>query len=133
MSVYVCLRVAAEAYAVPVGDVREVLEAVPVTAVPRALPEILGVRNLRGQILPVASLALILGRQVTAPSALLLVAESGGLQAGFAIDEVTGVGELSGPTGPAESPMLTGAVLAGGELVGFIDMARVFGSLARSP
>jgi chemotaxis signal transduction protein len=90
----------------------------------------LGVRNLRGLILPVADLALLLGIPRTAPPILLLVAEAGGRQAGFAIDEVSEVGELADPTEETASDLLTGAALAGGSLIGVIDVTRVFDVLA---
>ena len=61
MRVYVRLRVAAETYAMPVEHVLEVAEIGLVRAVPRARPEMLGVWNLRGQILPVVDLAQLLG------------------------------------------------------------------------
>ena len=125
------LRISAEAYAIPVGNVREITPLGELTAVPGALPGVLGVRNLRGQILAVADLALVLGLAPITSPALLLVAEAGDLQAGLAVDEVTAVSELPGPAQAAASALLTGSALAGGELIGFIDMTRVFGALAR--
>jgi len=132
VSVYVRLRVAAEAYAIPVENVREITPLGELTAVPGALPEMLGVRNLRGQILPVADLALVLGLTAATAPALLLVAEAGDLQAGLAVDAVTAVSELPGPAEAAGSALLTGSALTGGDLIGFIDMTRVFGLLGRS-
>jgi purine-binding chemotaxis protein CheW len=130
---YVRLRVASEAYAMPVEHVLEVGGLGPVTAVPGAPPAMLGVLNLRGQILPVVDLALLLGIPRTSPPERLLVAESGGRQAGFAIDEVQWVGELPGPAQETESDLLLGATLADGGLIGLIDMPRVFDSLAGTP
>jgi chemotaxis signal transduction protein len=132
VSVYVRLRVAAEAYAMPVENVLQVAELGDVTAVPGSRPEMLGVRNLRGQILPVVDLALLLGIPRTAPPTRLLVAEAGGRQAGFAIDQVSEVGDLEDPTEETDSDMLVGAALAGGDLIGVIDVTRVFDSLERA-
>jgi purine-binding chemotaxis protein CheW len=129
VSVYVRLRVGSEAYAMPVEHVREVVGLGEVAVVPGSRPEMLGVRNLRGQILPVVDLALLLGIDVTAPPTRLLVAEAGGRAAGFAIDAVSEVGELQDPTEEAESDLLIGATLAGGDLIGLIDVPRVFDSL----
>jgi len=129
VSVYVRLRVHSEALAMPVEHVIEVAELGQVAAVPRARPEMLGVRNLRGQILPVVDLALLLGiRQVRRP-ARLLVAEDGGRRAGFAVEQVSGVGELGEPTEEAVSSLLVGAALADGDLIGVIDVPRVFDAL----
>jgi chemotaxis signal transduction protein len=133
VSVHVRLRVAGEAYAVPVGSVLEVVGLGQVTAVPGARPELLGVLNLRGQILAVADLAPILGLRRIAPAARMLVAQSAERQAGFVIDEVSEVGELSDPTEPTESAMLAGATLTDGELIGVIDLDRVFDALMQSP
>src|SRR6202035_1058721 len=94
MPVYVQLTVASEAYAMPVGNVLEVADLGRVRGVPGAPPEVLGVRNRRGQILPVVDLALLLGIARTGPPGRLLVAETKECQAGFAIDEVSWVGDL---------------------------------------
>jgi purine-binding chemotaxis protein CheW len=132
VSVHVRLRVASEAYAVPVEHVLEVADLGHVWAVPRARPELLGVRNLRGQILPVVDLTLLFGIPRTVPPTRLLVAEAGGRRAGFAIDEVSGVGQLGDPAEETESDLLLGAVLGEGELIGVIDVVRVFDSLERA-
>jgi purine-binding chemotaxis protein CheW len=132
VSVHVRLRVASEAYAVPVEHVLEVADLGQVWAVPRARPELLGVRNLRGQILPVVDLTLLFGIPRTVPPTRLLVAEAGGRRAGFAIDEVSGVGQLGDPAEETESDLLLGAVLGEGELIGVIDVVRVFDSLERA-
>ena len=129
MSVHVRLRVASEAYAMPVEHVLEVADLGQVRAVPGARPELLGVRNLRGRILPVVDLALLLEIPRTAPPGRLLVAEAGGRRAGFAIDEVTEVGELADPAEETESDLLVGALFGEGELIGVIDVPRVFDSL----
>ena len=129
MSVYVRLRIGPEAYAMPVQHVREVVRLGEVTVVPGSRPEMLGVRNLRGQILPVIDLALLLGISASAPPGRMLVAEAGGRAAGFAIDSVSEVSELPDPAEEAESSLLIGATLAGGDLIGLIDVPRVFDSL----
>jgi two-component system, chemotaxis family, chemotaxis protein CheV len=129
VSVSVYVRVAAEAYAVAVEHVLEVVDIGDVTAVPGSRPELLGVCDLRGQILPVVDLALLLGITSTAPPRRLLVAEAHGRQAAFAVDEVNGVGDLGEPAEEAESGLLAGAALADGDLVGVIDMPRVFDAL----
>ena len=133
MSVQVRLRVASEAYAMPVEYVLEVAELGQVRPVPGARPELLGVRNLRGRILPVVDLALLLGIPRTAPPARLLVAEAGGRRAGFAIDKVSGVGELADPAEETESGLLAGAVIGEGALIGVIDVPRVLDALEQAP
>ena len=116
MSVQVRLRVASETYAMPDEPVLEV-----------------AVRNLRGRILPVVDLALLLQIPRTAPPGRLLVAEAGGRRAGFAIDEVSEVGELPDPAEETESGLLVGALFGEGNLIGVIDVPRVFDALVQVP
>lgn len=132
MNTYVRLRVAAEAYAMPVRHVREIASLGDITAVPGLRREILGVRNLRGQILPVVDLAMLLQISRTGFPDRLLVAEAGGLAAGLVIDEVSGVDELSDPTDDADSALLAGTLLDRGDLVGVIDVPSVFAELERT-
>jgi chemotaxis signal transduction protein len=141
MSSYVRMKVAAEAYAMPVEHVLEAAGLGRVRAVPGARRELLGIRTLRGQILPVVDLARLLGVHRTSVPTRLLVAEARGFRVGFAIDEVNGIGDLGdlaelGETGelgmPAEgieSGLLAGATLSDGELVGVLNVPRVFDSL----
>lgn len=114
----------------PVEHVLEVADLGVVRAVPGARREILGIRNLRGQILPVADLASLLGIPRPARAGLLLVAEAGGHLAGFAIDEVTDVASLADPAGETGSDLLMGATLGEGDLIGVIDVPAVFDALA---
>ena len=136
MRTYVRMRVASEVYAMAVENVLEVAAMGELTPVPGSPAEVLGVRNLRGHILPVFDLGLLLASpgpasRGAAPPGRLLVAEAGGHQAGFAIDEVSDVGGLPEPTEETESSFLRGGLLDGDELVGVIDASAVFDSLER--
>lgn len=132
MSAHVRLLVGAEHYAIPVGHVREITGLGDIADVPGSRPEMLGVRNLRGQVLPVVDLAFLLGIPGSAPPSRLLVAESAGCQAGLAIGEVRAVGDLADPAEETESDLLAGATLAEGVLIGIIDVPRVFDTLRRA-
>ena len=134
MGTYVRLRVAAEAYAVPVGHVLAIVGPGDLTPVPGSLPEILGVRRLRGQIVPIINLSLVLGLTGAAPQPhrQLLLAEVEGVKAGFTIDEVCSVGDLDGPLDGAESDFLLGVMVRDGEALGVIDVPRILRSLARA-
>ncbi len=129
MNAYVRFRVAEEAYAISVLNVLEVARLGDVTPVPGAPVQILGVRNLRGKILPVIDLAALLGTRRTGPAARLLVIESDGRQAGLAIDEVTGVGELADLAEEAESALLVGTMLEDGDLIGVLSLPAVLDAL----
>jgi purine-binding chemotaxis protein CheW len=132
MSTFVRLRVGAEAYAIAVTHVSEIADVGDLTPVPGARPEVLGVRNLRGQVLPVVDLAMLLRIPQTAAPSWLVVAEAGELAAGLAINEVSGVDELPDPTDDADSDLLAGALLDHDELIGVIDVPSVFTELQRA-
>jgi chemotaxis signal transduction protein len=128
--VHVRLRVGRERYAVPIEHVLEVAELGVLSVVPGAGGAVLGVRNLRGQVLPVFDLAQVLAIAGDGSSSRVVVAEYDGRLAGLAVDEVTDVGALGGEAEETGAEHLSGAVLEEGQLVGIIDVGRLFGSLA---
>jgi len=130
MTVHVRVRVGLESYALPVEHVLEVADLGHLSPVPGASSSVLGVRNLRGQVLPVFDLARVFGVEREGAPLKLVVAEDGARRAGFAIDEVTDVGELPDPSEEGESAFLRGATLVGDALVGVIDVPRLFDAVA---
>ena len=124
------MRVGNESYAVAVEHVTEVAELGKLTPVPGAHGSVLGVRNLRGEVLPVFDLAAVL--EITGDSLpqCLVVAEHGSLRAGFAVDEVTDVGPLAPADEETQSNLLAGAALDDTGLVGVVDVERLFAALA---
>ena len=129
MSVHVRFRVGAESFALPVGHVLEVADVGTLAPVPGAPPSVLGVRNLRGQVLPVIDLATVLGTPRSKAATKVVITEDAGRRAGLAIDQVTDVGELPGPLQESDSPFLAGSTLADGELVGVVDVEGVFAAV----
>jgi chemotaxis signal transduction protein len=127
--IHVRVRVGAEHYALAVEQVLEVAEAGRLTPVPGAPPQILGVHNLRGQVIPVIALAGLLGLPQEQP-ARILVAELGERRAGLAVDEVLDVVELPAASEQSESPYLSGAALVDGTLVGILDVEAVLAPLS---
>jgi purine-binding chemotaxis protein CheW len=142
---YARFTVGPEQYGVPVRHVVEIRELGACTPVPGAPPAILGVRNVRGQVLPVADLASVLGVNCGADSAgqvpgLMLVAEHAGLTAGLSISDVIDVGELPEPS-PADDltrppgregrhDLVVGTTMADDQLIGVLDVPKVFQALA---
>jgi chemotaxis signal transduction protein len=124
-SLSVRLAVGGENYALPVDRVLEVADYTGVAPVPGAAPSVLGVRNLRGAVLPVLDLATVLGLARAGAPERIVVTEHAGRTAGLAVDSVVGVEPLPEATEPAESPYLTGASLADGALVGMVDVGAV--------
>jgi chemotaxis signal transduction protein len=131
-AVHVRLRVAGESYAFPVEHVLEVAELGEIAQVPGADSTVLGVRNLRGEVLPVFDLASVFGIGREGRAGRLLIVEHEGRRAGFAIDEVMDVGELPDPAEETESKFLHGASLDDGELVGMVDIPKLFATLSET-
>jgi len=98
---YLTFSLAGEAYAVEILKVREILEYQPVTVVPRMPSWIRGATNVRGNVVPVADLALKFNlgeRKVTKRTCILLVdivIEEQPTVVGVVADSVYQVTELS--------------------------------------
>jgi purine-binding chemotaxis protein CheW len=129
-AVHVRVRLGDESYAVAVENVIEVAELGTLSPVPGSDHAVLGVRNSRGEVLPVFDLASVLGIRRDRLPQCLLVTELGSLRAGFAIDEVTDVGELPPISEETQSKLLAGAALDDSGLIGVIDVELLFAELA---
>jgi purine-binding chemotaxis protein CheW len=125
------MRVGSEVYAMPVEHVLEVAELGDVTPMPGAPPEVIGLRKLRGQIVPVIDLGFVFGIGRTDEPRRLLVAEAEGRRAGFAIDAVSDVGDLPEAFEETESNLLVGAAFVDDQLVGVVNVPRLFAVLER--
>jgi chemotaxis signal transduction protein len=130
---HVRVRVAGESYAVPVGDVVEVAELGDVAPVPGAAPALIGVRNLRGRVLPVIDLATVFALPRSAAPERIVIAERGDRMAGLAVDAVDGVEPLGDASEDVDSPHLAGAALADGALVGVVDVESVLAAVEGAP
>jgi chemotaxis signal transduction protein len=130
-TVYVRVEVGAEVYAIPVEHVTEVADVGEVTAVAGTSPAVVGVRNLRGTIIPVFRLATLLGLPPGEGGTRMVVAEHGGMSAALAVDAVSDVGGLPDATEETGSELLAGAAIDDGRLVGVLDVERLFTSLVR--
>jgi purine-binding chemotaxis protein CheW len=124
------VRVGAEEYALPVRHVPEVAELGDVTPVPGTPAQVLGIRNLRGEVLPVFDLAVGLGAQGSGAPERIILADVDGRRCALAVDEVLEVAELEEAQEAVDSPLLAGAVLLEGRLVGLIDVPALLTALA---
>jgi chemotaxis signal transduction protein len=131
-SMHVRVLAGGEHYAIPVAGVLEIADPGEVSEVPGAPPEILGVRNLRGQVIPVIDLAAALDLQSSSDRERVVVVEDNGRLAGFAVDAVIDVGALGETTEEVDSQYLSGALLVDGALVGVVDIAALFARVAPS-
>jgi purine-binding chemotaxis protein CheW len=130
-------RIGEEWYAVRVCDVREILQEYGVTAVPCTPPYILGVTNLRGEILSVTDPALlvglgkIVGEAGTQPP--VMVVRSGHIATALVVDEIGDIVDV--PSESVEPPVsimdraqaefVAGSVFVNGTMIGLVDVARV--------
>jgi purine-binding chemotaxis protein CheW len=99
--------------------------------VPGSGAAVLGVVNLRGRVLPTFDLASAFRISSEGRPSHLVVVESDGRLAGLAVDGVVDVAPLAGPLQQAEADYLAGSTLQDGELVGLVDVDRMFGALER--
>jgi purine-binding chemotaxis protein CheW len=131
-SVHVRVLAGGEHYAIPVDSVLEIADRGEISEVPGAPAEVLGVRNLRGQVIPVIDLVTELGLQSSAERERIVVVEDSGRLASLAVDGVVDVGALGEVTEDVDSPYLHGAILVDGALVGLIDVGALFERIAPS-
>ncbi|AME26435.1 MAG: chemotaxis protein [Pseudomonadota bacterium] len=83
-----------ELYGINVFKVREILAMPEITVVAGANPEILGVADIRGQIIPVIDLAQVTGCRPKNGPKILLVTEFARTTQGFAVEEVDDIVRL---------------------------------------
>ncbi|HEX9298219.1 MAG TPA: chemotaxis protein CheW [Polyangiaceae bacterium] len=95
---YLAFRLGTDTYAVPIGEVREILKMPPVTEVPRAPTEIMGVVSVRGLLVTVVDLRQRLRlapAEQTRRGRILLVTGAENEIIGLYVDEVLQVYRLA--------------------------------------
>jgi chemotaxis signal transduction protein len=132
-TLHVRVTVASEAHALPVEDVLEVAEVGEITPLPGASAAIVGVWNMRGQVVPVVDLAAVLGLRGAHSPERLVIVEHAQLTAALAVDRIVGVEDLPDVPEEIDSPHLARATLFDGELVGVLDVGSVLGAVAGTP
>lgn len=129
-AMHVRVRSGREHYALPVEGVREIAQVGRISPVPGAPPEVLGVWNLRGDVMAVVDLAAVLGIEGEEPGRIV-VAEAGDLHAGLAVEEVIDVCPIPEAREAVESEYLSGSVLVDRLPVGIVDVGAVLAGTAR--
>lgn len=136
---FVIFRLGEEHYGMSIAAVREIVDRPDMTAVPDAPPDMVGVINLRGQVVPVIDLRTRLG--VAAPGAgrRLIVMELGEATVGGIVDSVEAVQAIAAESvqqaatvaGLRHAYML-GVAKLDDRLVLLLDPARMLGSETQS-
>jgi purine-binding chemotaxis protein CheW len=101
---FVAFRLASETYGIPIMLVHEIIRWCEITRIPRTLPHMRGVVNLRGNVVPVMDLRMRLGLP-PAPETLesrIVVVETGSGVVGMIVDSVHQVIRI--PTDRIEPP-----------------------------
>lgn len=134
---WLVFALAGQRYAAPLAQVGEVLRDGELTPVPGAAPDLLGIRHLRGQIVPVMDgrRRLDLAQQPPADPASIRVVmlQVDGQTVGFRVDAI---GELIHPAAEAVEPPpagrgqragdpVKGVVPVDGGFVALLDVARL--------
>ena len=94
---YLAFALADEEYALPVMKVREIIQMMEITQVPKVPPHVKGVINLRGKVIPIVDLRLKFGfapQEATERTCIIVVesALNGGVGSlGFVVDGVSEV------------------------------------------
>ncbi len=126
----------AEEYALPLVQAREILGLVPITPLPSAPRHVVGLINLRGEILPVFDLRRLFKLQSLSHGSELdciLVAETGSEPFGLKVDGVHQVLtvspdqiDLPSDTLKERSAAVSGLARVGNRLVILLDFASLF-------
>jgi purine-binding chemotaxis protein CheW len=95
---YLAFALAGETYAIEVAHVAEILKPTPITEVPRAPANVLGVIGVRGKLVTVVDLRRrlrVTERPMDRRSRIILTDVGAGEQVGFLVDEVQQVWRLA--------------------------------------
>ncbi len=136
---YLAFDLVPEAYAVPIGEVREIVRDPLITDVPRSAPHVLGVMMIRGQVVPVFDLRKLLN--LPAPSAggatpvRAVIVDVGRGPCAMKVDSVRQVLRLrdsaieSTPpgVGAGDPEAFRGIARVQGRIVVLLDLAHVLG------
>ncbi|WLR53676.1 chemotaxis protein [Mesobacillus subterraneus] len=121
-------------FAINVMKVKEILNPVPVVAIPNAHPFVEGIMELRGEVLPVINVAAALGlKESTNPQQdKLIVAEFNQMKTVFHVHTVSQIHRISWAQIEKPSDMyqgqesqIIGVIKLGGEMVLFLDFERI--------
>lgn len=111
-----------ERYALAVEDVLEVGSVGDPAPVPGAHGAVVGLLNIRGEILPLLDLGSLVGAGSARLGAAMVVVEQGGRRAALRVDGLSDVAPLEEGSVQDESGPLRASVVSGGSIVGVLDV-----------
>jgi purine-binding chemotaxis protein CheW len=122
------LPVGRDLYALPVEWVREVVAAPRLTRLPTSPPVVLGLFNLRGQIVPLLDTAALLGIGTPEPTAFVVVVDCPQGPVGLAATGFPQRAVLAASIGASELPGTTGLYRVGQRVAALLDPAALLSS-----
>jgi purine-binding chemotaxis protein CheW len=132
---FVVFRVSNEWYGIEILKVKEVATIEKITYLPSSPENVAGIANLRGDILSVTDLKNIFGlpHEETTEKSRLVVIESGDLETGLSVDEVSEVVEAATdkiyPTlttiPPEKAEYLSGQCRMNNKLIGILNVNKL--------
>lgn len=90
-------KIAGEPYALRVYQVHQIINLLPLLKIPKAPPHVMGIMNVRGEIITVLDIPRLLDSQfpLDREKAKIIIVEIKSGKIGFLVDEVTGITHLS--------------------------------------
>ena len=134
---YIVFSVYETFYGIAAKEVTEIIHPITVTALPNVPRWILGVINLRGEIVAVVDLQTLWNKNsATAPKSKFIVARSGASAAviAFAVDKLSEIVSLSAgeinPASDESAPYIFGKAVYKSNALQLIDAKNLFDSLS---
>jgi two-component system chemotaxis response regulator CheV len=121
-------------YGINVAKVREIINAVPVTALPHSHPYVEGIFTLRGKVMPLVNLAKCLSSEKQTDTHKIIISEMNNYFIGFKVDEVSRIHRISwNQMEPApntsNSDSVIGVVKLEGRLVILLDFEKILSEI----
>jgi purine-binding chemotaxis protein CheW len=136
----IAFRLQAQEFCVRTTAIREIRGWVPATPLPHSPPEVVGMMNLRGTVIPIIDLARKLGMKAAEPTerSAIVVTEAGGMVIGLLVDGVSDIltlpSDLLQPIPSVEVSEATayaeGIIAHDGKMICFLNLERMFGGAA---
>lgn len=130
-------RVGDAQYAIPVADIVEVAAMVRLTHLPETPPEILGITNRHGEVMPILDLRRCLNHPAPPPdlNSLFVVVRGPAYLAGLVVDDILEVSSL--PTAALQPPAQSGPYVSGMAIINqqpllVLDVAALLRNFAPS-
>lgn len=127
---YLLVALGGERYALPVDNVVEVGTVTDTAPLPGAPPGVVGLQNIRGEVVPLVDLAALVGAAESSGADARVVVDDGRCRAALAVERLLDVASLERGEERAEAAPLRSSVLVDGALVGVLDMSVLLDGLS---